>query len=476
MADNNESPKPALRRVTSALQPGQPIQTELVEVAEPTTASSLCAAVAQTLKAYGAAARDLLAGQYARDRELAPPHLRVPCHIYVMCCPDGILVRYDATQEPPKVRYTDFKEHLQQAAPAFSEQVIHVPDDPTTYVPNLDGPSIRPLLIQDGKVTELPAIYPIVYAPKTLPPNSELPPPSSRPPCLASLHRELQIQVGGRAVPANTPARALPSPTDEFLACGVMPLPVGWQAIEIYPRLGEEYWRPEYAAAWARHDLSSTIMQRNAIENALLRLDGRAAARERYTKLFDNFDALLNGNEEPCHQFLKANPDILCPTRDAVWSKLRFGDHVSDFVFREPYNDYVLVEIEAPYRELFRQDGHPRQELTHAIGQIDDWLSYIHDNKAKVESVLGLNGISVTPRTLIVIGRSASLTEENRRKLTVMLGQRPQLSIMTYDDLISRSRAQVERHLGPLSIRAQNLDMYFYRGATPPPQSPLSTA
>lgn len=229
-----------------------------------------------------------------------------------------------------------------------------------------------------------------------------------------------------------------------------MALPVGWQAIEIYPLLGEEYWRSEYAKAWAQLDLLSAIAQRNAVENALLRLDGRGAARERYRKLFDELDGLLNGPEEPCHQFLKANPEILCPTRGAVWSKLRFGDHVSDFVFREPDNDYLLVEIEAPYRELFRQDGHPRQDLTHAIGQIDDWLSYIQDNKGKVESDLGLTGISVTPRTLIVIGRSASLTEGNRRKLTVMLSQRPRLSIMTYDELISRSKAQVENLLGPL--------------------------
>jgi len=118
--------------------------------------------------------------------------------------------------------------------------------------------------------------------------------------------------------------------------------------------------------------------------------------------------------------------------------------------FPEPDNDYLLVENEAPYRELFRQDGHPRQDPTHAIGQIDDWLSYIQDNKGKVESDLGLTGISVTPRTLIVIGRSASLTEGNRRKLTVMLSQRPRLSIMTYDELISRSKAQVENLLGPL--------------------------
>jgi ribosomal protein S15P/S13E len=142
------------------------------------------------------------------------------------------------------------------------------------------------------------------------------------------------------------------------------------------------------------------------------------------------------------------------------------GDHVSDFVFREPCNDYLLVEIEAPHRELFRKDGHPRQALNHAMGQIDDWLAYIQENKAKVERELGLFGIAATPRMLVVIGRSASLTEKNRRTLSVLQSQRQKLTIMTYEDLLDRARANLERHFGPLSIRAQNLDIYFYRHAS----------
>ena len=50
----------------------------------------------------------------------------------------------------------------------------------------------------------------------------------------------------------------------------------------------------------------------------------------------------------------------------------------------------LLVEIEAPYRELFRRDGQQREELTHAINQIHDWLQYIQDNKTAVEEKLGL--------------------------------------------------------------------------------------
>src|SRR5262249_34687045 len=157
-----------------------------------------------SLKAYVQAARELLDGRYAHDRELAPPHLRVPCRVYAICCPDSILVRYDATAESPKALGAGVDETLQDVAAKFSEQLIHVPDDPAKYVPNLSGPAIRPVSIQDGKAIELEAVYPIIYAPKALPANFNLPPPSARPPCLASLHRELQVHVRGQIFPANT--------------------------------------------------------------------------------------------------------------------------------------------------------------------------------------------------------------------------------------------------------------------------------
>jgi hypothetical protein len=64
---------------------------------------------------------------------------------------------------------------------------------------------------------------------------------------------------------------------------------------------------------------------------------------------------------------------------------------------------------------------------------------------------------------MVVIGRSASLTEDNRRTLTVMQGQQPRLTIMTYDDVIDRARVQLERLFGPLSIKTKNLDMFYFR-------------
>lgn len=94
-----------------------------------------------------------------------------------------------------------------------------------------------------------------------------------------------------------------------------------------------------------------------------------------------------------------------------------------------------------------------------AIG--DDWVQYVHENRSVVEAEL--TGISATPRKLVVIGRSAALTEGNRRKIRTMQTQDAKLAVLTYDDVIERARANAERFLGPMSLTAQGLTLYFFR-------------
>jgi hypothetical protein len=457
-----EDGKVAYRR-SITITPGKPIEmADPVEAADARSASPLSKAMAKTLKAYVKAGRELVDGAFASVRDLAPPNFRVPWHIYVICCPDGVLVRYDAAgSEEPKARSADHPENLATVAPLFSEYLVHSPDHPAAYVPEHLGPSLTLSIRNETQVKDLAQFHPIITVGKALPPEFPTPQLSERPPCLAAVNREFYMQLHGELEPSDVPAGAITSSPEQFIAHTMLSLPVGWQAIEIYPRLEESYWKPEYASAWAKLDLLSAIAQRNAIETALYQLDGRGAARDHYAKLLNEFEALLSGPEEPCHQFLKAHPELICPTYDAYWSKKTFGNHVSDFVFREPPNDYLLVEIEAPHRRLFRKDGHPRQPLTHAISQIRDWVRYIQDNKTQVEQ--DLMGVSATPRSLVVIGRSGSLNEENRRILAVMQSEQPRLTILTYDDLVRRARTQLERLLGPFFIKGPNVNMYFFR-------------
>src|SRR5207248_3150614 len=98
---------------------------------------------------------------------------------------------------------------------------------------------------------------------------------------------------------------------------------------------------------------------------------------KKMAKIIVDCNALLDGPEEPLHQFIKSNPGLLCPTHYRVWSKLSLGRRDTDFVFREASGEYLLVELEGPSRPLFRTDGQQREELTHAIDQVMDWRRYI---------------------------------------------------------------------------------------------------
>ena len=452
------------------VQPGQLLQ--FVDVVDSETrnvaAMVVHATVGETLKAYRDAARTLLEGKYAGQKELAPPHMREPCNVFVIRCRDGMLVRYDlALEGEPKIRCTDLDKSLSEVAPQFSDHVIHFPQDPQSYVPTSGGPELVLSKFVGGNTEEIERFRPLFYATTALPAGFQAPPPPAHPPCLISVPNDFYLQLHGALLPSDEPATPPGPDTQQFIGHSTFKLNVGWQMIEIYPPLGDEYWKPEYAPMWAELDLLAAIAQENAVASDLNRLDSRGALRKFYATLLAKFEGLLSGPEEPVHQFLKEHPELLCPTHVRCWSKLRFGNTVSDFVFREPSNDYQLVEIEAPIRELFRKDGQQREELTHAINQITDWVQYIGDNKRRVEEELGLTGISTNPRTLVVIGRSASLTEDNRRKLATLQAQQNKLRIVTYDDLLASARANLEQLLGPLTLQGQNVTFYFYKESSP---------
>jgi hypothetical protein len=471
--EGDETPRPGSRAKQGKIvvQPGQPLQfTDVVDVDTPNVrAASIRRTIGETLTAYKEAARKLLEGKYAAQRDLAPPHMQGPCSIFVLRCHDGIFVRYDlVSQGDAKTRCAELDTLLSEVAPHFSEGVIHFPKDPNTYVPSSGGPEIS-LQRTDatGGATEIDRFRPLIYAKTTLPKGFQTPAPPARPPCLVAIQNDFWCQMHGVVAPGETPPKLAGPDVEQFIAHSRFRLNVGWQTIEIYPPLGDEHWKPEYAPMWAEIDLLATIVQKNLTTSTLSGLDSRAEIRKRYAALLDKFDALLVGPEEPVHQFLKQHPELLCPTNDRYWSKLPFGDRVSDFVFREPYNDYQLVEIEAPIRKLFRKNGQQREELTHAINQIMDWIQYIANNKQRVEEEFGLVGISTNPHSLVVIGRSSSLTEENRRKLATLQAQQNKMRILTYDDVIAAARANLERLLGPLTLKGENAELYFFKEPLP---------
>ena len=423
--------------------------------------------VVDALKAYRAAVKELVSGKYSELATQLPLYFRTQTNMYVLRCTDGILVRHDAAaDERAWIRCSVCDKDLAEMAPALSDQVVHLPNDATNYDPGEGG--VRMTLAKvdavSGSTQELFTLRPMIFT-KLPPVPVELSSPGSRPLPLVSITNEFEIRFGGRIEPITTTKREI-AKAEEFVAIGKAEMPVGWQAIELYPHYTPERWDRAAAPLWAELDVLAMLAHINITSAQLASLDGRVEARRRYAALLREFEALLDGPEEPVHQFLKAHPELVCPTSDKRWSKVPFGDRVSDFVFRQAHEDYELVEIEAPYRELFRSDGQQRQELTHAINQILDWVGHIQRNHLEVEEVLGLTGISTNPRCLVVIGRSASLTEENRKKLATLVSMSNKLRVLTYDDLLASARATLTQILGPLDLES-NLDFYFF---TPPPE------
>jgi hypothetical protein len=420
--------------------------------------------IVATLKAYRDAAKALLSGRYSDLQEFAPSHLKEPCDITVICCRNGVIVRYDlGTEGATKVRGGALDATLTELAPKFSDFLIHFPLDRNSYDPGPDGIKLEltRINLETGETEPISTVRFVILASLAFDEGIILPAPPSKPPCLVSFTNELHLVMSGLVEPADPKSAGNVNKTRDFVAKGAIKLQVGWQAFEVYPPFQADYWKPEFAALWAETDLLAAVARRQLGEAQFAAIDPNVAARNGFKRILDELAQLLEGPEEPAHQFLKQHPEILCPANTACWSKLRLGKHVTDFVFREPANEYLLVEIESPLRELFRKDGQQREDLTHAFNQIIDWRTFIEDNLGTVQEELGLAGISSNPKALIVIGRSGALSQVDRRKLVTLQNQIPQLRILTYDDLIQSSKAVAENLFGPLDITGQNLEIYF---------------
>jgi hypothetical protein len=278
---------------------------------------------------------------------------------------------------------------------------------------------------------------------------------SSRPLPIVSIRNEFDVTIYFDTVDETTEQR------HSFAMRNRFRMPAGWEALEVFPKYPMEIWNAETAALWAESDLLAALLQNNIRDNEFKAMDPMAEARKKMAQTLSECEKLLDGNEEPLHQYIKAHPALLSPTHYRMWSKLPLGKRDTDFVFREPSGEYLLVELESPLRSLFRADGQQREELTHALDQIIDWRRYIEDNLRTVQSELGLEDISINPSCLIVIGRSSALTQEGRRKLVALQNSMPKIRIMTYDDLIANAKASAENIVGPLWDPGPNAEVYL---------------
>jgi hypothetical protein len=203
---------------------------------------------------------------------------------------------------------------------------------------------------------------------------------------------------------------------------------------------------PEVAAA--RDLVAFDIVNRMApvFGPDLAREDTRSHAAdvlEAYcAELEDLLDARGN-DEEAIHQWLfnRQHWLFLDPHPRNVWSKLPFGDKISDFVVRSADNTYSLIEIEPGNQAILkRADGEPTARFNHACQQVRDWKRYIRDNVHTVRSELGLEDID-NPGGMVIMGRSADIERRNAQTRWRDMKATGDLRLFTFDELCDSVRA-----------------------------------
>jgi ppGpp synthetase/RelA/SpoT-type nucleotidyltranferase len=170
---------------------------------------------------------------------------------------------------------------------------------------------------------------------------------------------------------------------------------------------------------------------------------------EHLNRIIDDFEALLEmlgvHEKRDVHAFLDEHRFILHPNPEEIWSEVPIGlgtEYRMDFMIREADGEFVLTEIENPQQRLFTREGDFSAAINHAQRQVEDWQDWVEDNIATMQKTYP--GI-ISPRGLVIIGRSMYLSEYERRKLRRRnINLRGRLKIITYDELIAAARKYVE--------------------------------
>lgn len=140
-------------------------------------------------------------------------------------------------------------------------------------------------------------------------------------------------------------------------------------------------------------------------------------------------------NERALHDFLDENPIIMGAHWDAVQSEVMLGSqYKADFVLRayRALPTVQLVELERSSHRIFTKNLQETAEVTHAVQQVSDWLRWWRQHSA---DPIVAPSRGVDPDGLVVIGRSARLSERERDTLAHN-NQRRDTRVITYDELL----------------------------------------
>lgn len=419
-------------------------------------------AVFLAVKSYIKTTEELVNGKYLHLRDKIPEYMANPGNLLVAICIDGVVIRYEKkTDAKRKLAVTFIPQGIAEAAAMLSQNLVHIESVEAPHPLNENfGVELKLTLHSPSEGVSRDIAATRIWFQTKLSTPQQVTPLGAKPYCLLSVRNQLDLEIQGE-VGAES---GVTTPGQPFIARSTIRLIAGWECIEVFPGFKLDAWNADFAPLWAEHDVLGAALIAQTKDAQLSALDPRASARRHYAALLSDLKTLLDSNperEQVLQTFLQNNPIILCPTHVRMWPKLPLGATITDFVFRDATQEYILVELERSTLQLFRQDGHATADLTHAHGQIVDWKRYLEDNLQTVQRELDLVGITTNPHGLIVIGRSQSLLPRDRRKLQAMANDSPKIRIMTYDDVYENAKAVFENLLGPMWDTGGDTQIYY---------------
>lgn len=147
----------------------------------------------------------------------------------------------------------------------------------------------------------------------------------------------------------------------------------------------------------------------------------------------------METTEEEYQKFFKENPILIDPVSFKVFDKHKLGDDlITDFVVGTLKNNYYVVEIEKPQDTIFNKNEDFSSKFTHAFGQVLDFIDWVECNIAYAQKKLP---DIVSPKGLLIMGRSQNMTERQLRKLKRFNKNSNNIEVLTYDDILLKAES-----------------------------------
>ena len=176
--------------------------------------------------------------------------------------------------------------------------------------------------------------------------------------------------------------------------------------------------------------------------------------------IFNKLSAIINSKgfkERQIHRFINQNKEVLLPFS----FKRCFFEHRlyldgeyrdADFILeRELAMPALLIELEAPWHKIFKENGEIYLPVTHAKHQIQEWIKFIDDNP--VNSKKEMSFLKGYKQRLVIIGRG--LEHIDKMKDTI----NTDTIIWSYHLLIKEAKKRINNEISDMA-KSMNMDKY----------------